>query len=143
MNVWVKRICIFCLIPIILAIILSILLYIPAFQNFAVRQATYYASKSTGMHIGIERIRLSFPIQLKVIDHLLPTPDQWSYHLDLWQHPSAVARAEGLQMWSDEHFEALRQTMIPLAKAGQKVITATLNKDPWNHQCYDCCMKVR
>lgn len=67
----------------------------------------------------------------------MPTPDQWSYHLDLWQHPSAVARAEGLQMWSDEHFEALRQTMIPLAKAGQKVITATLNKDPWNHQCYD------
>lgn len=81
--------------------------------------------------------KISFPIQLKVIDHLLPTPDQWSYHLDLWQHPSAVARAEGLQMWSDEHFEALRQTMIPLAKAGQKVITATLNKDPWNHQCYD------
>ena len=66
MNVWVKRICIFCLIPIILAIILSILLYIPAFQNFAVRQATYYASKSTGMHIGIERIRLSFPIQLNI-----------------------------------------------------------------------------
>jgi hypothetical protein len=23
------------------------------------------------------------------------------------------------------------------ADAGQKVITATLNKDPWNHQCYD------
>ena len=24
-----------------------------------------------------------------------------------------------------------------LAAAGQKVITTTLNKDPWNHQCYD------
>ena len=66
MNVWIKRICIFCLIPIILAVILSILLYIPAFQNFAVKQATYYASKSTGMHIGIERIRLSFPIKLNI-----------------------------------------------------------------------------
>ena len=27
--------------------------------------------------------------------------------------------------------------MTMLAEAGQKVITATLNKDPWNHQCYD------
>ena len=27
--------------------------------------------------------------------------------------------------------------MQRLANAGQKVITATLNKDPWNHQCYD------
>ena len=24
-----------------------------------------------------------------------------------------------------------------LADAGQKVVTATLNKDPWNHQCFD------
>ena len=27
--------------------------------------------------------------------------------------------------------------MRQLADAGQKVITATLNKDPWNNQCYD------
>jgi hypothetical protein len=27
--------------------------------------------------------------------------------------------------------------MALLASAGQKVITATLNKDPWNHQCFD------
>jgi hypothetical protein len=27
--------------------------------------------------------------------------------------------------------------MKMLADAGQKVITATVNKDPWNHQCYD------
>ncbi len=25
--------------------------------------------------------------------------------------------------------------MKPLADAGQKVVTATLNKDPWNNQC--------
>lgn len=31
----------------------------------------------------------------------------------------------------------MRPTMRQLADAGQKVITATLNKDPWNNQCYD------
>lgn len=84
---------------------------------------------------GCGKIRL--PFELEVQDHLLPPPTEWRYHLDLWQHPAAVARAEGVELWSDAHFEALRRTMKILADAGQKVITATLNKDPWNHQCYD------
>lgn len=81
--------------------------------------------------------RVVLPITLEVQHYTLATPDRWSYHLDLWQHPTAVARAEGLQLWSDAHFSALRCNMALLANAGQKVITATLNKDPWNHQCYD------
>ena len=84
---------------------------------------------------GCGKIRL--PFELEVQDHLLPPPTEWRYHLDLWQHPAAVARAEGVELWSDAHFDALRRTMKILADAGQKVITATLNKDPWNHQCYD------
>lgn len=84
---------------------------------------------------GCGKIRL--PFELEVQDRLLPPPTEWRYHLDLWQHPAAVARAEGVELWSDAHFEALRRTMKILADAGQKVITATLNKDPWNHQCYD------
>lgn len=74
---------------------------------------------------------------LRVIDAQLPKPSEWSYHLDLWQHPSAVARVEGLDMWSDAHFEAMKPVMQRLADAGQKVITATLNKDPWNVQTFD------
>ncbi|MDR3187687.1 MAG: DUF4091 domain-containing protein [Prevotellaceae bacterium] len=76
-------------------------------------------------------------VELEVAPKTLPPASQWSYHLDLWQHPSAVARAQNLNLWSDEHFDALRPVMKMLADAGQKVITATLNKDPWNHQCYD------
>ena len=76
-------------------------------------------------------------IELEVAPKTLPPASQWKYHLDLWQHPSAVARAQNLKRWSEEHFEAMRPLMKMLAGAGQKVITATLNKDPWNHQCYD------
>lgn len=81
--------------------------------------------------------RVVLPLTLEVQRYILPEPGEWSYHLDLWQHPTAVARAEGLELWSDAHFEALQRNMMLLANAGQKVITATLNKDPWNHQCYD------
>ena len=77
------------------------------------------------------------PVELTVVDRVLPPVCDWTYHLDLWQHPSAVARARGVDEWSDEHFAALREEMAPLAEAGQKVITCTLNRDPWNHQCYD------
>ncbi len=81
--------------------------------------------------------KISFPLNLTVQNQTLPAGRDWNYHLDLWQHPSAVARVEGLKMWSDEHFAALRPVMERLRDAGQKVITATLNKDPWNHQCFD------
>jgi hypothetical protein len=76
-------------------------------------------------------------VELEVSPKTLPPVSQRKYHLDLWQHPSAVARAQNLKLWSEEHFEAMRPLMTMLAGAGQKVITATLNKDPWNHQCYD------
>lgn len=78
-----------------------------------------------------------FDIELTVQDRTLPPASEWAYHLDLWQHPSAVARVHGLEHWSDEHFAKMKPQFKMLADAGQKVITATLNKEPWNNQCYD------
>ena len=80
---------------------------------------------------------LELPLELRVQERRLPRPAEWSYHLDLWQHPAAAARVMGLALWSDAHFDALRPLVRMLADAGQKVVTATLNKDPWNNQCYD------
>ena len=80
---------------------------------------------------------LELPLELRVQERRLPRPAEWSYHLDLWQHPAAAARVMGLALWSDAHFDALRPLVRMLADAGQKVVTATLNKDPWNHQCFD------
>lgn len=98
-------------------------------------EAGTYKSELVISHNGWGKKRL--PVELEIVNHTLPAASEWAFHLDLWQHPTALARAEGLELWSDEHFEALKRTMKLLADAGQKVITATLNKDPWNHQCYD------
>lgn len=101
----------------------------------------YYAT--AGKYRGVLKIisadkgHKKFNIELNVVDRRLPEPSQWQYHLDLWQHPSAIARVHDLEVWSDAHFEKMRPIMKMLADAGQKVITATLNKDPWNHQCFD------
>ena len=76
-------------------------------------------------------------ISIEVLPQTLPPAKDWAFHLDLWQHPSAVARVNNVKPWSEEHWQLLEAPMKMLADAGQKVITATLNKDPWNHQCFD------
>lgn len=66
MNRWIKRISIVILTPIILLLIVSVLLYIPSFQNFAKGKAMKYASDITGMYISVDKIHLSFPLNLTV-----------------------------------------------------------------------------
>ena len=75
-----------------------------------------YKSEITVSAKGSGKVRM--PLEVEVIDQVLPTYEDWKFHLDLWQHPSAVARMLDLEMWSDEHFEALKEQMRPLAEAG-------------------------
>ncbi len=79
----------------------------------------------------------SLPYQLRVVDRVLPPPSQWSFHLDFWQNPYAVARYHSVEPWSPEHFSLMRPLMTELASAGQKVVTATLTARPWNSQTQD------
>ena len=80
---------------------------------------------------------LSLPIVLQVADRVLPEPSQWSFHLDLWQNPYAVARYFDVPLWSQQHFDKMRPTMELLAAAGQKVITCSVINKPWNGQTLD------
>lgn len=77
---------------------------------------------------------LSVPFTLTVGKRTLPNPSEWSYHLDLWQNPFSVARHYNVPLWSKAHFELMRPVMKRLAKAGQKVITCSIIKQPWNGQ---------
>ena len=74
---------------------------------------------------------------VNVSNYQLPAPKDWTFHLDLWQNPYAVARVHNVELWSEEHFDVLRPYMLKLASAGQKAITATLIDRPWDGQTYD------
>lgn len=78
-----------------------------------------------------------FRFSLNVYSQTLPPPAAWQFHLDLWQNPYAVARVAGVEPWSNTHWDALHPVMKMLADAGQKVITTTINKRPWNGQTED------
>lgn len=80
---------------------------------------------------------VSIRLDLEVFPRILPPPSEWEFHLDLWQNPYAVARVEGVDPWSEAHWEALRPLMKMLADAGQKVITTTITDAPWDGQTFD------
>lgn len=52
--------------PILLFIILTLLLYFPPFQRWAVKQTATYAAQKTGSEITVERVRLLFPLDLSI-----------------------------------------------------------------------------
>ncbi|HEX5025677.1 MAG TPA: glycoside hydrolase domain-containing protein [Agriterribacter sp.] len=74
---------------------------------------------------------------VRVIDRTLPPPAQWTFDLDLWQHPAAIARVHNVPLWSDAHFSLMKPYYTLLASAGQKNITASIMDEPWGHQTYD------
>ncbi len=52
--------------PLVLILLLSVLLYLPPVQNWAVKQVASYASESTGMDISVKHVQLVFPLKLGV-----------------------------------------------------------------------------
>ncbi|MDF2441656.1 MAG: hypothetical protein JWN98_2640 [Abditibacteriota bacterium] len=80
---------------------------------------------------------VTFDLNLEVLPAKLPPPAQWKFHLDLWQHPWAIARYHGVQPWSEAHWSLMRPILTELANAGQKIVTTTVTHLPWNHQNFD------
>ena len=66
MKKYMKWVGIAVLSPMLLIILLTLLLYFPPVQNWAVRQVASYASESTGMDVSVRQVRLVFPLNLGV-----------------------------------------------------------------------------
>lgn len=80
---------------------------------------------------------LALPYSVYIQNRVLPPPAEWSFHLDLWQNPFAIARVHQVPLWSDEHWSLISRYLAMLADAGQKCITVSIVERPWNGQTYD------
>lgn len=74
------------------------------------------------------------PVELAVDGLTLPDTRDYRFYLDLWQQPDNIADQSGVQRWSEQHWSLIRVYLAELARAGQKVITTTIIKDPWGGQ---------
>jgi len=52
--------------PVILFLVITLLLYLPPVQNWAVGKVAAYASETTGMEISVGRVNLEFPLDLGI-----------------------------------------------------------------------------
>lgn len=86
---------------------------------------------------GANFTAMTLQVEVDVLNHTLPEPKDWVFHLDLWQNPYSVARYYQVPLWSKEHFDAMRPFMKMLADAGQKGITTSIMHKPWAGQTYD------
>lgn len=77
---------------------------------------------------------LSF--QVKVQNHTLPKPYNWSYRLDLWQNPWVVAWRNNIKPWSNEHKVLLKKHLKHYAEVGGKYITTYAVHSPWSDNSY-------
>lgn len=82
-------------------------------------------------------VSLPFDFQVEVLPLNIPSPEKWSFHLDLWQNPFSVARYHKVKPWSPEHFQLLEPYLRLLADAGQKCLTVSIIHQPWGGQTFD------
>ena len=76
-------------------------------------------------------------IRLQVAGVTLPDVADWSYHLDLWQHCTSIARHHRVALWSDAHFALIDRYYASLAQLGQKAVSVVAAEIPWSGQrCY-------
>ena len=76
-------------------------------------------------------------VQIHVSPVLLPDPRDFQFHLNLWQHYTAIARYHRVPLWSDAHFDLIDRYMGSLAQLGQKALTVIAAEIPWSGQrCY-------
>ena len=80
---------------------------------------------------------IEFQLKVTVQPHTLPAPEDWGFHLDLWQHPWAIARVHRLEPWSPGHWKRLGAVQRMAADAGQKCLTVSILNRPWGHQTHD------
>ena len=105
--------------------------------SIAVPQNTVAGEYKGDLQVDVDGKKRQLHYKINVKPHVLPSPKDWQFHLDLWQNPYAVSRLFNVPDWSNEHLELMRPYMQMLADAGQKTITVSMIYDPWRGQTYD------
>ena len=76
----------------------------------------------------------SFSGTLEVSEYVMHDVKENKFHLDLWQHPSNLARKAETPLWSDAHFTVIDRYLKSLGELGQKAVTVIASDAPWSGQ---------
>lgn len=99
--------------------------------------AGVYAGSVTlyrSLGFSAEEVVETLMFQTTVYDVAFPSPRERRFHLDLWLHPSNIARKAEAPLWSERHFAVLEPYLRSLAELGQRAITVIASEIPWSGQ---------
>jgi len=83
-----------------------------------------YTGKLTIRAEGAQAITV--PVELKVIDWVMPAPDRWRTWVELMQSPDTLAMEYGKELWSNEHFELIGKSFDYFKEVGSGVVYVPL-----------------
>ncbi|MEX0887293.1 MAG: glycoside hydrolase domain-containing protein, partial [Phycisphaeraceae bacterium] len=66
------------------------------------------------------------PVSIEVIDWALPEPHDWQTWIELMQSPDTLALEYDVELWSDEHFELIAQSMRLMREVGARTLYVPL-----------------
>lgn len=76
------------------------------------------------------------PYSVQVLALTMPKPEDYLFDIELWQYPYRVAQYYGVEPFSKEHMEILKQHMLLYKNMGGHAITVSIVEEPWNGQTY-------
>jgi Domain of unknown function (DUF4091) len=88
------------------------------------------------IEVRSEKQTMVLNLSIKIQDQVLPKPHDWSFRLDLWQNPWAIAEYYNVKPWSTEHTMLLKKHLELYADAGGKFITTYAVHSPWSDNSY-------
>lgn len=77
---------------------------------------------------------ISYSVQVLALT--MPKPEDYLFDIELWQYPYRVAQYYGVEPFSKEHMEILKQHMLLYKNMGGHAITVSIAEEPWNGQTY-------
>ena len=100
---------------------------------------------ASGSHEGLVRVYSQFgfedeelvwqgAVHLQVADVTLPDVRDWSFHLNLWQHCTSLARFHHVPLWSEAHFTLIDRYYASISRLGQKAVSVIAAEIPWSGQ---------
>ena len=98
------------------------------------RRADVALTLWSGRMFEPETLAGELALDLTVHPFRLPGKRDCRFHLDIWQHNCAIARAHGVEPWSADHFALLDKYIAALAELGQKCVTVVASDCPWSGQ---------
>lgn len=76
--------------------------------------------------------RWQIPLQIEVNEVILPDPESYKFHLDLWFNPSSIADYYKVEHWSEHHWQLVKVYLEDYLSRGGKNITAIITHQPWH-----------